>query len=136
MEPHQLAAIEELPNYLAAEGIVAELRYRESGGMGPWPPIETITMFIGTNVAAGLIAGAAWASMTGAVKWARERIRRDPPHQPEPDEFDPDPDADKRPTVVVELYGPRGELLSQVAVNRDEVRTLFGEPIADPDATA
>jgi hypothetical protein len=47
---------------------------------------------------------------------------------------DDDPNADRRPTVYVSLYGPGGELLKQVAVNRDEVNTLVGKPVEDPDA--
>ena len=131
--PPQRAVVEELPAYLAAEGVTARLHYRPAGGADLWAPIETISLFIGTNVAAGLIGSAAWASMTGAIKWARERIRREPPGPPTgvtgPDD---DPFADRRPTVSVSLYGPGGELLRQIAVNRDEVNTPFGDPIEDP----
>ncbi|WP_333894118.1 hypothetical protein [Mycolicibacterium gadium] len=76
--PPQRAVVEELPAYLAAEGVTARLHYRPAGGADLWAPIETISLFLGNNIAAGLIGGAAWASMTGAIKWARERIRREP----------------------------------------------------------
>jgi hypothetical protein len=134
----QRAVVEELPTYLTAEGVSARLHYTPAGGADLWAPIEIVSVFIGTNVAAGLIGGAAWASMTGTINWARERIRREPPGARVPTGVtgpDNDPTADRRPTVHISLYGPRGELLKQVAVNRDEVNTLFGEPVEDPDAT-
>lgn len=136
--PPQRAVAERLPTYLAAEGVSARLHYTPGGGADLWAPIEIISLFIGTNVAAGLIGGAAWASMTGTIKWARERIGREPPGARVPTGItgpDNDPATDRRPTVHISLYGPRGELLKQVAVNRDEVNTLFGEPVEDPDAT-
>ncbi|EJZ09466.1 hypothetical protein [Mycolicibacterium vaccae] len=136
--PPQRAMTAELPAYLAAEGVSARLHYSPGGGADLWAPIEIISVFIGENVAAGLIGGAAYASMTGAVKWARERIRREPPGGRVPTDVtgpDNDPTADRRPTVHVSLYGPRGQLLKRVAVNQDEVNTLFGEPGYDPDAT-
>lgn len=136
--PPQRGVVEELPNYLAAEGVTAELSYRPGGGADLWAPIEIVSVFIGTNVGAGVIGGAAWATVTGVIKWARERIHREPPGGREPTGItgpDDDPTADRRPTVHVSIYGPSGELLKQVAVNRDEVNTLFGEPVEDPDAT-
>jgi hypothetical protein len=119
MEPERLAAIRELPNYLRAEGIAADLYYREPGGMGPFPPIESITMFIGTSIASGLIGRAAWASLSAAVRWARERLRREPPE---------DPEVAEEPTVGVMLYGPKGELLKHISVTRDDVDDLFTHP--------
>lgn len=133
MTHDQLAVIGELPRYLRAEGLIAELHFREPGGMGPFPPVESITMFLAANAAAGVIGGAAWAALTGAVRWGRERIRREPPYEPDLDAFDPDPDAERNPTVDVMLYGPRGELLSRIAVSSDEVITLFGDQVIDPD---
>lgn len=136
--PPQRAVVDELLIYLAAEGVSARVHFRPAGGADLWAPIETISVFIGSNVAAGLIGGAAWASMTGAIKWARERIRREPPGPRVPTGLtgpDDDPNADRRPTVSVSIYGPDGELLRKVAVNRDEVDTLVGDPVEDPTST-
>lgn len=98
--------------------------------------VETIAVFIAVNAAAGLIGHTATAAMTGMIKWARERLRREPPGPPEPTGVTgpADPDADPRKTVRISLYGPRGELLKDIVVNRDEVNTLFGDPVQDdPD---
>ncbi|BBY62084.1 hypothetical protein [Mycolicibacterium helvum] len=130
--PPQRAFLDELPAYLAAEGVTARLHYRRAGGADLWAPIETLSVFIGNNVAAGLIGGVAWASMTGAIKWARERIRREPPGARVPTGAtgpDDDPTADRRPTVSVSIFGPNGELLRKVAINNDEVNMLVGDPV-------
>lgn len=135
--PPQRVIAEELPAYLAAEGVTARLRYRPGGGADLWAPIEIVSLFVGENAAAGVVSGAAWAATIGAIKWARERIRREPPGARVPTGVtgpDNDPNADRRPTVMVYLYGPGGELLKQIAVNRDEVNTLAGEPVEDPEA--
>lgn len=131
--PPQRAVVEELPIYLAAEGVTAELSYRPGGGFG-LGVVETIAVFIAGSAAAGLIGDTATAAVTGAIKWARERLRREPPGPPEPTGVTgpADPDADPRKTVRISLYGPRGELLKDIEVNRDEVNTLFGDPIEDP----
>lgn len=90
------------------------------------------------NVAAGLIGGAGVriddrgnqvgaGAHTPRTTWGPQTTGVTGP--------DNDPSADRRPTVHVSIYGPRGELLKRVAVNEDEVNTLFGEPFNDPDAT-
>lgn len=110
MEQDRLEMIGELSEYMRGEGLTADIYYREPGGMGP-PPLEVITIFIGTNIASALIGAAAVASIKAAVAWARERIRR---HFP----ASVSPDAD---FVQVTLYGPNGEFLKHVRVTRDSV---------------
>lgn len=119
--PPQRAACEEIPAYLAAEGVTAELSYRHGGGTA-LGVVETVVAYIGDNAAAGLIGGAATAAVTGLTKWARERLRREPPGPPVPTGVtgpdDPDNPAKKR--VVISLYGPRGEILKHIEVNADD----------------
>lgn len=133
--PPQRAACEEIPAYLAAEGVTAELSYRAGGGMG-LGVVETIAIFIGTSAVAGLIGDTATAAVKGATKWARERLRREPPRPPIPTGVTgpPEPGSDPRKTVRISLYGPRGELLKDIEVYRDGINTLSGDPIEDPDA--
>lgn len=133
--PPQRAFVEELPAYLAAEGVTAEMGYRPGGGFG-LGVVETIAIFIGLSAAAGPIGDAASAVVNGAIKWARERLRREPPGAPEPTGVTgpADPDAAPQKTVRITLYGPRGELLKDIEVSGDEITTLFGDPVEDPDA--
>lgn len=131
----QRAVCEELPTYLAAEGITAELSYRHGGGMS-LGVVETIAVYIGLRSVDGLIGDTATAAMKGAIKWARERLRREPPGPPVPTGVTgpDDPDNPARKTVRISLYGPRGELLKDIVVNSDEINTLFGDPVEDPDS--
>lgn len=132
--PPERAVCEELPTYLAAEGVTAELSYRPGGGMA-LGVVETIVVYIGLRAVDGLIGDTAAAAVTGAIKWARERLRREPPGPPIPTGATgpADPDNPPRKTVRISLYGPRGEQLKDIVVNSDEVNTLFGDPVEDPD---
>ncbi|WP_333894119.1 hypothetical protein [Mycolicibacterium gadium] len=108
MKHDHLALIEELPEYLAAEGLAADLFYREPGGLGPI--LESIAIFIAGAAASGPIGDLSSAAIRGAVAWAHKRIR----HEPRVAE------GEEKPAVVVTVYGPKGELLKHVEVTSDE----------------
>ena len=117
MGPEQLSALEELPNYLLAENVDADVFFREPGGMG-LPPLETIAIFTGTSVASGALYDLVKAATKSAIAWSRERIRRQPAENEPPE---------SRP-VRVTLYGPKGELLKIIEVTRDGVDNPFTHP--------
>ena len=117
MQPEQLSALEELPDYLLAENVDCDVFYREPGGMG-LPPLETIAIFTGTSIASGALYDLAKAAIKAAISWSRERIRRQPPENEPPQGC----------AVRVSLYGPRGELLKVMEVTRDAVDDQFTHP--------
>ncbi|MDH3045350.1 hypothetical protein [Gordonia alkanivorans] len=112
--------IDELPEYLRAEGIGTEVVYfREPGGMGFG--LETVALF----AASGVIGGAAWAGTQAAAKavidWSRERIRRY--REGRADELLEDED----PPVRVTIYGPNGAMLRAIEVRHSGVDDPFGD---------
>lgn len=75
MEADRLAFISELPNYMRAQGISAEISYKEPGGMG-LPPLEVITVYIVDHAQDEVLGAIVLASISGAWRWAKDRIRR------------------------------------------------------------
>lgn len=67
--PPQRAVVEELPAYLAAEGVTAERSYPPGGGLS-LGVVETIVVFIGGSAAAGVIGDIASAAVSGTIRWA------------------------------------------------------------------
>lgn len=104
-EPQRRELIEELPDYLRAAGIESDLFYKEPGGMG-LPPLESITIYVADVAAAGLLGTIMGAAARSAIKWARNRLRREPQSTETTEE---------RP-VRIALYGPNGEVLKFIEV--------------------
>lgn len=116
MESKQLSTIKELPQYLLAEEVDADIFFREPGGMGI-APLETIELFLAPCVSS-LLYDLAKASIKALIEWSKKRIQQQPPEN-EPPEGRP---------VHVTLYGPKGELLKIIEVTRDDVNSLFTHP--------
>lgn len=125
MEPEQLSLIERIPGYMENEGLEAEIRFREPGGMGGI--LESISLFIQDPAAQGWIAaGAALAkdavkdlakdsilkvaksAARAVIDWSKDRL-----HQKK--------GASEDDKIQIMVYGPTGEQLSVITVSSQEV---------------
>ena len=111
MDQQRLALIEELPEYLAREGLRAEICFREPGGMGPTSVLESIDIFVRTQtpgVVYGMVIEETIRAASRALgNWSRARRALK--------SMDDDPDrSDGEGVINGSFYGQTGRLMKWI----------------------
>jgi hypothetical protein len=122
--PARVAMINELPDYLRAEGFEPDLYYREPGE-GETEGVEDIRLFLALGMASGVIGSAAWAALNAVGAWVPQRIRREYPHE----------DSPLQHQVTVKMYAGDGVRLVRVGITRFGYYYRYIHPDIKGDAT-
>lgn len=122
MDAEQRELIDELPNYLRAEGFEPDIFYREPGGRGA-APLEEIVLYLGQNMAAGGIGSATWAAVAALTRWARKRIQRQRPSTNSPNQ-----EPSMTVYVSVNIYSGEGAHLTNINITADDVVQPYAHP--------
>ncbi|MBX8995241.1 hypothetical protein HCH15_03450 [Corynebacterium testudinoris] len=136
MEPEQRSLIEQMPGYMENEGLKAEIRFREPGGMGGI--LESISLFIQDPAVQGWLAGVGTAlakdvakdlakdsvlkvaksAIKAVIDWSKDRLNQEK-------------GATENDKIQIMAYGPTGELLSVITVSSQEV--IHEKPLKDSE---
>lgn len=129
MDPGLLSLMNELPDDLRAAGFEPDLFFQEPGGRGGGlAPIEEVVLYLGPELASGVIGGAAWAAVTAVINWARKRIRREPSSHVIPTLAQASSQEPIAIYVNLRMYSGEGAFLSHIDITADGVEYHFMHP--------